>query len=78
MPSTVKQGSTNCIYTFTLVLRYFNLLSLYELECKILVKIPNSMLDSALVLGGKKARYWEKKYEFSMWSDLVKNLAKTC
>ena len=44
---------------------------LYELQYKILVKIPDSVLHSALSLWEKKR---EKKYELRMLSNLVKNV----
>ena len=37
-----------------LTLIYFCFFMMKELECKILVKIPDSVLDSALALGGKE------------------------
>ena len=33
----------------------------FQLECKMLVKIPDSVLDSALALRGKKRGYSERK-----------------
>ena len=44
---------THCIYIFTFnsdILSFFT----KELECKLLVKIPDSVLDSALALQGKE------------------------
>ena len=46
-------SSTHCIYIFTFnsdILSFFT----KELECKILVKIPDSVLDSTLALRGKE------------------------
>ena len=46
-------SSTHCIYIFTFnsdILSFFT----KELECKTLVKIPDSVLDSALALRGKE------------------------
>ena len=52
---------------FTLILIYFHFLPLYEVECKILVKIPASVLDPTLTLQGKKHDLLRKKiYELSM------------
>ena len=45
----------------------------FYLECKILVKIPDSVLDSALALWGKEGDIVrEKNYKLSNVSDLVK------
>ena len=45
----------------------------FHLECKILVKIPDSVLDSALALRGKKGDIVRKKnYTHSNVNDLVK------
>ena len=40
------------------------------MECKILVKIPDSILDSASALRGKEGDIVEKNYKLSNVSDL--------
>ena len=61
------------MYMFTLILIYYYFLPLPWLKCKILVKIPDSISDSALALQGKEDDIVrEKKYKLSNLSDLVK------
>ena len=56
--STPESNFTQVVHItlthFILILTYFHFLPLYELECKILVKIPGSMLDSAIAVQGKE------------------------
>ena len=47
----------------------------FHLECKILVKIPDSLLDSAVALTGKRKRY-NVRNKLSNVSDLVKIKSK--
>ena len=44
----------------------------FHLECKILVTIPNSVLDSALALRGKEGDIVRENYMIINVSDLVK------
>ena len=44
----------------------------FHLECKILVKIPDSVLDSALALRRKEGDIVRKNYNISNVSSLVK------
>ena len=45
-----------------IIFTYLRLALLYfHLECKILVKIPDSLLDSAVALTGKRKRYNVRK-----------------
>ena len=53
-------SSTHCTYIFTFnsdILSFF----MKELECKILVKLPDSVLDSALALRRKERDIVEEK-----------------
>ena len=52
---------------------YFRLtLIFFHLQCKILVKIPDSVLDSALALWEKEGDIVRGNYKFSNVSDPVK------
>ena len=44
----------------------------FHIECKILVKIPDSVLDSPLALRGKEGDIVRENYKISNVSDLVK------
>ena len=44
----------------------------FHLECKILVKIPDSVLDSALALRGKEGDMVRENYKLSNVRNLVK------
>ena len=52
---------------------HFHFLPLYELECKILVEIPASMLDSTLALRGK-----DDIVRKNLSLQFGKNYVKTC
>ena len=70
------RSNIKCIYIFTAILIYCHFLQFYELECKILVNIPATILDSPLRLPGKKGDIVRKKDDLNMLSNLVKNKLK--